>query len=347
MSTNALRVFVLIALAAAMHGQTTNGPVYWSTVQPDCSSLSGETAVAITNASGATLGYSCYVSGTFVWLAAGGGWTTSIRVAGPSSGAVGVDYSFYDKSGADLTLDGTTNSSSSVVSGSGLTFSLFANQPAVVNLLGGTGNAPAYSTSLAGSAYAVFYCPDAATCSAVLPQLIYSALPAIPWSLSVPITWDTQVWTDWSAEGIDDGGSNLVSLAIYNEGTTATAYTVLVYDSTGALVGKGSTPVIPAFQALSNGYLGQAGTYGALLKNIISTPLPSGVFKILVDGGSEYSAVTALQFTGASATALQVAYDSAPSSTAMTTASAQASASRARAARVESLPKPVFRALQR
>jgi len=140
-------------------------------------------------------------------------------------------------------------------------------------------------------------------------------------------------------------------VAILRPGTVPSslpeAYTVLVYDSTGALVGKGSTPVIPAFQALSNGYLGQAGTYGALLKNIISTPLPSGVFKILVDGGSEYSAVTALQFTGASATALQVAYDSAPSSTAMTTASAQASASRARAARVESLPKPVFRALQR
>jgi hypothetical protein len=335
----------LIALAAAMlRGQSTNGPVYWSATPPDCSSLSGELPVGIANASGATIGYSCYVSGTFVWLAAGGGWGSSIRVAAPASGAIGADFSFYDTNGNNLTLDTTLGRGSSITSGDGVSFALSANQPAEVDLLGATSNAPTYNSALGGSAYAVFYCPDATTCGAVLPQLIYSALPAIPWSLSVPIAWDTQVWTQWSAEGIDDGGANLVSLAIYNEGTTATAYTVRVYDSTGTLAGMGTTPAIPPFQPLGNGYLGEGGTYGALLKTLIPTPLPSGVFKILIDGGSEYSAVAVLQFTGASATALQVAYDSAPS---LSASAASAQRLNVRAARVGSRPKAVFRELSR
>jgi hypothetical protein len=135
-----------------------------------------------------------------------------------------------------------------------------------------------------------------------------------------------------------------VSLAIYNEGTTATAYTVRVYDSTGTLAGMGTTPAIPPFQPLGNGYLGEGGTYGALLKTLIPTPLPSGVFKILIDGGSEYSAVAVLQFTGASATALQVAYDSAPS---LSASAASAQRLNVRAARVGSRPKAVFRELSR
>ena len=343
----ALPVFGSIALAAAMlHGQSTNGSVYWSTIPPNCSSLAGESPVAITNASGATLGYSCYVSGTFVWLAAGGGWGTSIRVAAPASGAIGVDYSFYDINGNNLTLDATLGHGSSTISGNDLSFALSANQPAEVDLLGATSNAPAYNSTATGSAYAVFYCPDALTCGNVLPQLIYSALPAIPWSLSVPIAWDTQVWTQWSAEGIDDGGANLVSLVIYNEDITATTYTVRVYDSTGTLAGVGTTPSIPPLQALGNGYLGEGGTYGALLRNVISTPLPPGVFKVLIDGGSLYSAAAVLQFSGASATALQVAYDTAPSASASASA-APALRTNVRAARVESLPKAVFRELPR
>jgi hypothetical protein len=287
------------------------------------------------------------VSGTFLWLAAGGGWTTSIRVAAPASGAVGADYYFYDKSGSGLTLDITTKRGSPVTSNSSVNFSLFANQPAEVDLFGAPGNGPAYNISLAGSAYAVFYCPDAVTCGNVLPQLIYSELPTTPWSLSVPIAWDTQVWTQWSAEGIDDGGANLLSLAIYNEGTTAKAYTVRVYDGTGALAGTGTTPTIPPFQQLGNGNLGEAGTYGDLLKNIIPTPLPSGVFKILIDGGSEYSAVTVLQFNGGSGTALQVSYDSAPGASASSSSAAASPLSFARTARVGSLPKPVFSGLPR
>ena len=62
-----------MALAVAtVYGQPTNGAVYWSTVAPDCTSINNESPVTIKDSSGTTLGYSCYVSGTFVWLAAGG-----------------------------------------------------------------------------------------------------------------------------------------------------------------------------------------------------------------------------------------------------------------------------------
>jgi len=59
--------------AATLNSQPVNGPVYWSAVAPDCSSLAGESPVAIANSSGKTIGYSCYVGGTFVWLAAAEG----------------------------------------------------------------------------------------------------------------------------------------------------------------------------------------------------------------------------------------------------------------------------------
>ena len=65
MRTKSLHLLGLIVLvAAALHGQPTNGPAYWSTAVPDCSSL-GEAAVPITNSSGGVIGYSCYVSGLF------------------------------------------------------------------------------------------------------------------------------------------------------------------------------------------------------------------------------------------------------------------------------------------
>jgi hypothetical protein len=338
-----LHLVGLMALAsAALHGQS--GAVYWSATQPDCSSLNNETPVAITDASGATIGYSCHLSGTFVWYAAGGvdynpaKWGTSIRVAAPASGAIGVDYFFYDTKGSKQSMDtrGAFTGSSNEVS-----FALYANQPAEIELLGSTRNAPNYRTTATGSVYATFYCPDARTCSDVLPQLIYSALPSYPWSLSVPIAWDHAVWTQWSAQGIDDGvgGPHRVSLVIYNEDTTATSYTVRVYDSTGTLVGTGTTPSIPPLENLGNGSYGEAGTYGALLSEVIKTPLPAGIFKILVDGGSLYCAVEVLQVKGSSATALQVAYDSAPASTA---SAAAVHASNIRRLRVESTPKRVF-----
>ncbi len=340
MSIKSLRRFGLIALTAAtLHGQT-----YWSTTKPDCSSLAGESPVAITTSSGTPLGYSCYVSGTFVWLAAGGGWGTSIRVAAPASAAIGVDYTFYDASGNNLELDTTFGGASSTTSSDGVNFALSANQPAEVKLLGATSGAPRYNSTSTGSVYAVFYCPDATTCGDVLPQMLYSALPAIPWSLSVPISWDTELWTQWSAEGIDNGSTQRVSFVIYNEDITATSYTVRVYDSTGSLAGTGTTPSIPPLHSLSDGSFGEGGTYGALLSDVISTPLPSRVFKVLVDGGSKYSAVEVLQFDGMSATALQVAYDSAPSSHPSLSAASVRQAN-LRSARVASTPKAVFSAL--
>jgi hypothetical protein len=203
----------LMALAVgAVYCQPTNGAIYWSTTQPDCSSLN-ESPAQITNTSGTIIGYSCYVSGTFVWLAAGGMWGTSIRVAAPASGAIGVDYSFYDTNGNNQSMDTT---GSLTASGNDLNFALYANQPAEIDLHGATRNAPSYGTTATGSVYAVFYCPDAGTCSNVLPQLIYSALPTEPWSLSVPIAWDNSVWTQWSAEGIDDGHTHRVSLGLHH-----------------------------------------------------------------------------------------------------------------------------------
>jgi hypothetical protein len=307
-------------------------------VAPDCSSLAGESPVAIANSSGKTIGYSCYVSGTFVWLAAGGGWSSAIRVAAPASAAIGVDYTFYDANGNNLKLDTT------VGSGNDVNFALSPNQPSEIGLTGATSGAPQYASTATGSVYGVFYCPDAAACANVVPQLLYSALPGTPWALSVPISWDTELWTQWSAEGIDDGGARRVSLVIYNEDITATSYTVRVYDSTGALAGTGTTPSIAPLQPLSIGSVGEGGTYGALLSDVIATRLPAGVFKVLVDGGSKYSAVAVLQFNGQSATALQVAYDSAPVSGLK---AASIERSNVRSARVTSTSRQVFGALER
>jgi len=329
-----LHLIGLMTLAFAhMYGQPTNGPVYWSTTQPDCSSINNETPLPITDSTGATIGYSCYVAGTFVWLAAGGGWGTSIRVAAPASAPIGVDYSFFTPAGNQLSLD---TSGSYTQSASEVSFALSANQPAQLNLLGTTGkkNSTGSYPLATGSVYAVFLCPDAATCSNVLPQLIYSALPSQPWSLSVPIAWDSQVWTQWSAEGVDDGTpEHRVSLVIYNASTAATTYTVDVYNSAGSLVGSAQTPSIPG-QANAEG-----GTYGVLLSSLIKTPLPSGIFKVLVDGGTANSAVEMLQINGPSATTLQVAFDSAPNAAAAAAAVQRSGVGRSRA---EAIPRRVF-----
>jgi hypothetical protein len=325
MRTKSLYLLGLIALAAgALHGQPTNGPAYWSSTVPDCSSLDNETAVSITNSSGAVIGYSCYVSGTFTWLAAGGGWTSAIRSGAPASAPIGVDYTFYDANGNSLTLDTTmSGGSSSPTSGNEVSFALAANQPAEVDLLGAASNAPAYGPTSTGTVYAVFYCPDAITCGDILPQLVYTQQPTNVWLATIPIVWDSAIWTQWSAEGIDDGGTHSVSIVIYNEGTAATSFTVYIYNSAGALVGTGTTPSISPLPLLNTGYYGEAATYGIKLSSLIATPLPSGVFKILVDGGAENSAVQMFQYTGPSVASMQIAYDSAPSSTAVVATAAR------------------------
>ena len=304
----------LMALAAAaLHGQPpATGTQWWSTTPIDCSAIDNVptgSSYQITLPGGGT-GYYCYVSGTFVWLAAGGGYTTSLRVSGPASLAaqtgVAFDYLFYDTSGNDLSLDVTSTCSSSPASGRSVSCTLLPNQAAEVDLLGATSNAPGYSAITDGTVFAQFYCPDQNTCSNLLPQLIYSAPPTI--SLSVPLAFDGFQWTQWSVAGIDDGGAHRVSLVIYNQNSTATIFTVRVYDSTGARVGIGTTPAIPGYNTVT----GEAGTYAALLSNIIPTPLPSGVFKVLVDGGSNKSSVMALQVNGRAIATMQVAYDNAP-----------------------------------
>ena len=352
MQINKLQLFGMMALAATtLHSQSAALPgsqppttaVYYSTVKPDCTSLAGESPVAIT--SGATvLGYSCYVSGTYVWAAAGAGWVTSLSVAAPASGAIGVDYSFYDTNGNSLEMDVTPYSSSATTSGLGMRFALSANQSSDINLQGATSTAPKHSSPSNGSVYAVFYCPDAKTCANVDPQMFYVALPPTPLVMSAPIAWDTALWTQWSAQGIDDGDSNRISLAIYNEDTTAASYTINVYDSQGVLAGTGTTPSIPPLQSLGtdksgNQLLGEGGTFAAPLSDLISTPLPSGMFKISIDGGSNYSAVELLQISGPSITALQVGYDSAPGLSASPMSVRRMTV---RNSRVESRPRPVF-----
>jgi hypothetical protein len=304
---------LMILGAVALYGQPpATGTPWWSTTPIDCSSVdnvAAGTSYTISLPGGGT-GYYCYVSGTFVWLAAGGGYVTSLRVAGPASLAtqagVAFNYFFYDTNGNDLSIDATSTCSSSPASGSEVSCTLLPNQPAEVDLLGATSNAPGYSAITDGSVFAEFYCPDPTTCASVSPQLIYSAPPTI--SLSVPIAWDGSQWTQWSTEGIDDGGAHRVSLVIYNQGSTATIYTVRVYDSTGTRVGIGTTNAIPGYSTVT----GEAGTYAALLSSIIPTALPSGTFKILVDGGSNSSSVMALQVNGRAIATMQVAYDTAP-----------------------------------
>src|ERR1019366_4463547 len=220
--------------------------------------------------------------------------------------------------------------------------------PSEIVTLGATANAPSYGLLSFGTVYAVYYCPDATTCGNVLPQLVYLQQPTHPWLATVPIAWDNAVSTQWSAEGVDDGVTNIVSFVVYNEGSTATSFTIDIYDSTGTLVATGTTPSIPPFASLSGGYYGEAGTYGATLRTIIPSGLPSGIFKILVDGGTEDSAVLMLQFSGLqyavpSMSSMQVAYDAAPSSTAAVAAAAR----RAHAQRVRTVPtqERVFSAL--
>ncbi len=342
MQMKSLCVAGLFALAVAtMHAQPINGAQYWSTTQPDCSSLN-ENPVPITNASNVTIGYSCYVSGTFVWLAAGGMWGTTIRVAAPASNPVGVDYSFYDTTGApSQNLDSTINSDpSSLASGNDVNFALYANQPAEVEVLGFSSDAPNYSSgsTATGSVYAIFYCPDATTCSNVLPQLLYSALPADPWSLSVPIAWDDNLSYQWSAVGIDDGVTNIVSFVVYNEDSQSNSYTIDIYDSNGNFFGSGTTPAIPPIPASG---AADGGTYGVLLSQVVS-PLPSGPFKILIDGGSLLSAVEVLQVNGPSATTLQVAFDTEPSAA----TSIKHARSSARKSHIADSPKHVFPTLK-
>jgi hypothetical protein len=195
------------------------------------------------------------------------------------------------------------------VSNNLFSLALNANQPSEIRVLGATNNAPQYEKTQTGFVYANFYCPDAATCATLVPQLLYSFAPIKPWSLSVPISWDSGfssfqppgILSRWSAVGIASGSNDathLISFAICNQSRFDTTFNVQVFDANGSLVGQGTTPLIPVL-----------ATHGFLLTDVIRTPLPPGILKIVVDAGSNLSSVTFLQFDGDSATSLQVAND--------------------------------------
>jgi hypothetical protein len=151
--------------------------------------------------------------------------------------------------------------------------------------------------------YAVFFCPDAATCATLVPHLVFSFAPNKPWSFSLPISWDyvfssfqpKGIGAGWSASGINDA-THLISLAICNQSRDAATFTVRVFDANGSLVGQSTTQSIPVL-----------ATAGFLLRDLIRTPLPGGILKVTVDGGSNVSSVAFFQFDGDSATSVQVA----------------------------------------
>jgi len=285
---------------------------YYTNPAPNCPTSQG--VAEVDDASGQTIGYACYVSGTFVWFAAGGPpnnpWKSSIRVAAPETGAIKAEYLFFDTSGNSVFLDSRFGDGTIMTGAVGVNAILAPNEPLELDLLGATSSAPSYNTTQTGSVFAQFFCPDDVTCSKVGAQLVYSALPAIPWSLSVPLGSYTTYSTTYYAEGTDDGGTHRVSFVVYNNDPTDTAFTIYVYDSNGNLAGTGVTPTIPGFNSVWH----QGGTYGALLSQVIPGGLPSGLFKVVFDGGTagEHSLVEVLQIDGASATTLQVYTDTSP-----------------------------------
>jgi hypothetical protein len=296
-------LYGLMALAAtALYGMPpTTGAQFWTTnPNLDCSS-NHSLIIEVQLASGG-LGFSCLVSGTFPWLAAGGAWSTSIRVAAPASGAIGIDMGFW-QDGQRFSMDTISGNGTVPVSTNLVSLALNANQPTEIRLLGTAGSGPQYATTQTGFVYVNFYCPDPATCAAVLPQLLYSFSPVKPWSLSVPISWDSAfssfqpkgILPGWSASGTQDA-THQIAFAICNQSRDPGTFTVRVFDSSGALVGQSFTPSIPV-----------GATRGFLLTDVIKTPLPAGILKIIIDGGASVSSVTFLQFEGDSATSLQVA----------------------------------------
>jgi len=330
-----LRFIGLMALCAiAVYSQPINGPVYWSTNSNlDCNANSLQ-EVQFPGPGGTTV-YACTLTGTFVWFAAGGGYTTALRVAAPASAPVGIDYTFYDQAGNNLNVDTNRGGGPATASGNDVNFALAQNQPAEVDILGATANAPGYGPITDGSVFVQFYCPDSVTCFSVLPQLIYSSPPTI--SLSVPLSFDGSQWTQWSAQGMDDGGAHRLSLVIYNQGKVATIFTVRVYDSNGNLVGTGTTPAINGYSSVS----GEAGTYGDLLSNIVKTSFPSGILKVFVDGGSNNASVLMLQTNGRAIAPLQVSYDTGAGVSAVP-GSTPAARANVRPASPRATPKQVF-----
>jgi hypothetical protein len=308
----------IVFAAAALHGQT-----FYSATKPDCSAIGNETSLPVTNSFGATVGYSCWIGGTFPAYAAGGGYASAMRVAAPASGAIQANYWFYDADGNPMSLDVTGS-----VTGSNnfQQFALNANQPSELDLSGGTGNGPGYSATATGSIYAEFFCPDAATCLNVQPQLLYTSPGnGQAWTVGSPLAWDLfSLASQWSFEGMDDGSTHEIQLTIYNAGSssnfadsTPASFQVNVYNNLGVLVGSGTTPPIVPTYVQADGSVVQGGSYSDFLENVpgIPSPLPPGIFKVLIDGGDAESVAQAVQVNGNAATSLAIGFDTAPAGT--------------------------------
>lgn len=275
----------LLFAGAALNAQ--NQPVYWSTIQPNCGSFASR---QLSNG-----GYVCEHYGLLPWYSAGAGWRSAIRTQAPSLGAVAIYYFFYDNNNNDSAPDSYYYNGSSFLNQHAVSFALFANEPAEVDVLGLPTEAPSYSrTTATGHVLVNVQCPDATTCSQASAQLMYSALPSQPWSLSVPIVWFNQETNAYSAVGIDDGLSQKVAIVIYNDSTLQETFQLRVYNSIGNEI-SGS----PASITLASG-----NTTGRLLRDLFPG-LPTGIFKIKLTG-SFYSSFVALQFNGPSATSLIV-----------------------------------------
>ncbi len=295
-----------------MAALTANAQTYWSTSAAlNCGSYGTNAAGApqqVTTPAGGT-GYVCFVFGTLPWYAAGAGWASSIRVAAPPTAPVAVFLNFYDVNNVPSTLDFQYRGDATVSSDVTTSTALFPNQPIEVDLLGLHSQAPAYNSQAGGPVVVLAYCPDAGTCSQMQAQLIYSALPSQPWSLSAPVVWDAQTWTAWSSIGVDNGSTDQISFVIYNlaNDQLAHTYTLKVFDSNGTLHASATTQTV-AYQ----------GSYADLVRNVIPN-LPSGVLKVQVVA-SDYTAFEALQFHGASATTLVSAWENIPAGAAATAA---------------------------
>jgi hypothetical protein len=299
----------LVALAAStLHGMPpTNGAQWWTTDPSlDCTSIHAPFFEVQLDAGGK--GFACLISGTFSWMAAGGGWSTAIRAAAPASGAIGIQYLFFDADGNRVSLD---TAGSLAESGSTVGFALQANQPSEVRLLGPSVDIPQYSRTQTGSVLGFFFCPSPAVCTSFLPQLLYSFLPSKPWLLSVPIAWEnsfgkgqtTGFSTRWSASGFADP-THTLAFAIYNQSSAAASYTVRVFNGSGALAAEVLTPLVPGF----NPGDGEGGTRGFSLSDLLPSAPPRGPLKVIIDGANT-SSVVFLQFDGDGATSLETAHE--------------------------------------
>jgi hypothetical protein len=278
-----------------------NAQQYWSAnASLNCGNYGTDvngTPLQITNG-----GYVCYIYGTLPWYASGAGWGSSIRVSAPPSAPVAYFFNFSDVNGNDATLDFLYEGDATVSNGTSASQALYANQPLEVDILGLHSQAPNYGTTANGPAVVLAECPDANTCAQVQAQLIYSALPSEPWSLSAPVIFDWQTSYAWSSVGVDDGSTNTVSFVIYNLDTVGLAshtYTLNVYDATGKLFSTAVTPSVPLY-----------GSYANVLRKVVAS-LPTGSFKLQVVG-TTYTAFEALQFHGPSATTLVSAAEVVP-----------------------------------